>query len=863
MKMPSKVQILSLALVGASLFVKLWTGGGRASGAPKQRKLALLVGVNKYRDPHVPTLSGCVNDANNWEDLLTKKFGFAPGDILKLTDEQATKAAVKEAFAKHLVAQATSDTVVVIAVSSHGTQVLDRNGDEADGLDESFVLHDSNFAQDEDPPSQLIDDEINVMLTELNRKTQHIVLIADSCFSGDIAKGRVRFLPLSDRVRQQAAELVAKRGLADDQPDGIKPEEGGPRYVLISAAQSDQTANEKFFAGQVNGALTWYLTSALRKADADATYKDVFDKVRFDVTAAFAGQQPQIEGAEQETALFGLKAVPADAYLAVQSTRGNKLTLGGGQVHGIGVGSKFGIFPPGTRTARGATPLATAEVKSVALTTSEAELPASVSLPGGARAFPTTYMVPIHRTKVFVPKKPALAKIREAIKANPAVELFDQDKDYDLRVAEDTGRQALVLEAGNAGPITDPVPESAPDAAGTMAAKINAWAKWYNVRNLANPVESLDVSFKQIRSEQQGSTGKATSDGDHRRLVKDEEFYVRIENKEDQPLYFNILDLASTGQIALVPLSNAIVKAHGKWEHRYKADLPKGLDYDRDTLKLVVSTQPLDLKFVEQPAAPGAAKGVLSTVADLVGKAAFGGARGIALVDDDANQWATREVVYEVQPEVTVEEQKVIETCYDRLPSLGVSWKKARQRRGVADPVQLSPQVNGITFHNSLGRVAPLYMSCLLAEKLAAFTKAVAILGVTDIHHLGIYNYRCIGGGSPDGHSCKVSEHAFARAIDFASFTTKDKGTVVVEKDWTKRSQSTCKVTGGSEKDQFLRDVACNPGKATFNILLTPNYNAAHRNHFHADATPTKNHSVRGGDVTAEGTDPDDANLGD
>ena len=392
MRMPRKAQVAAVLLfVGASVLGLVSTGTGQPTGGSQSRRLALLIGVDKYRDPNIRPLSGCGNDIANWEDVLMKRYGFAATDIVKLVDEKATKAAVKDAFAKHLVARATADTVVFIALSSHGTQVLDRNGDEAaDGLDETFVLHDTKINESESA-SHLVDDEVNQLIADLNKKTQHVVLIADSCHSGTVtrAAGPARSIPVSERVRQQAAELVAKsRSFADDETESIKPPQGGPRYVLFSASKSNETAHEKLFDGKTNGAFTWFMTAALRKANDDATYKDIFEKVRFDVTTAFPAQHPEIEGAEQETGLFGLKPVKGEAYLAVESAQGNKLTLAGGQVHGIGVGSRFGIFAPGTKTSKGATPLATAEVKSVALTTSQAELTPAAKDPGRGPRIP-------------------------------------------------------------------------------------------------------------------------------------------------------------------------------------------------------------------------------------------------------------------------------------------------------------------------------------------------------------------------------------------------------------------------------------------------------------------------------------------
>src|SRR5262245_36402714 len=66
--------------------------------SPAQRKLALLVGINKYKAKEIPSLEGPVNDVHRMQALLVGKFGFAPEDVTLLTDEQATHAGIVEQF---------------------------------------------------------------------------------------------------------------------------------------------------------------------------------------------------------------------------------------------------------------------------------------------------------------------------------------------------------------------------------------------------------------------------------------------------------------------------------------------------------------------------------------------------------------------------------------------------------------------------------------------------------------------------------------------------------------------------------------------------------------------------------------------
>ena len=91
---------------------------------------------------------------------------------------------------------------------------------------------------------------------------------------------------------------------------------------------------------------------------------------------------------------------------------------------------------------------------------------------------------------------------------------------------------------------------------------------------------------------------------------------------------------------------------------------------------------------------------------------------------------------------------------------------------------------------------------------------------VTRIDHYGSYACRNIYGRK----DAPLSRHATADALDIAGFTLANGTRVSVERDWGR---------SGAEA-LFLRDVhrgACR----VFDSALGPDYNAAHRNHFHFD----------------------------
>jgi hypothetical protein len=124
-------------------------------------------------------------------------------------------------------------------------------------------------------------------------------------------------------------------------------------------------------------------------------------------------------------------------------------------------------------------------------------------------------------------------------------------------------------------------------------------------------------------------------------------------------------------------------------------------------------------------------------------------------------------------------------------------------------------------------------LTCEMAVAVALWLEhevqplATELLGqrVATVRSLGSYSCRNIRGNAFWGH--RRSEHATANAADIAGFTLADGRTVSVRKHWR----------GESAEARFLRQAharAC----PYFRAALGPDYNAAHRDHFHLDRGP-------------------------
>jgi hypothetical protein len=125
-------------------------------------------------------------------------------------------------------------------------------------------------------------------------------------------------------------------------------------------------------------------------------------------------------------------------------------------------------------------------------------------------------------------------------------------------------------------------------------------------------------------------------------------------------------------------------------------------------------------------------------------------------------------------------------------------------------------------------RPATPVLACPLAASLAVWEREVVqpeaerIMGsrVVQIEHFGTYSCRRLYGRTSGGWS----EHARAAAIDVAGFRFADGRRLTVARDWTGEGK-------GAAFLHAVRDGACR----AFSTTLSPDYNAAHRDHLHLD----------------------------
>ena len=152
----------------------------------------------------------------------------------------------------------------------------------------------------------------------------------------------------------------------------------------------------------------------------------------------------------------------------------------------------------------------------------------------------------------------------------------------------------------------------------------------------------------------------------------------------------------------------------------------------------------------------------------------------------------------------------------DATPRSGCGWRNAVEASAVGG-----------------ARLAVKPLTCEVAVGVAFWMEhvvqpaAVSILGtrVASVEHLRSYACRNVRG-SP-AFADRPSEHAFANALDIKGFRLADGRRVAIAADWGRNSA----------EGRFL--AAAHAGACRyFRVAIGPDYNAAHRDHFHFDRGP-------------------------
>jgi hypothetical protein len=138
---------------------------------------SLNIGLNSVDPAHYAgwdgALMACEADAEDME-LIARAQNYAT--VRKVLTREATRDRVLKELDEAARVLQPGD-LFLLSYSGHGGQLPDRNSDEVDAQDETWVLYDG----------ELIDDEIYVALSKLKQGVR-VLMFSDSCHSGTVSR---------------------------------------------------------------------------------------------------------------------------------------------------------------------------------------------------------------------------------------------------------------------------------------------------------------------------------------------------------------------------------------------------------------------------------------------------------------------------------------------------------------------------------------------------------------------------------------------------------------------------------------------------------------------------------------------------
>jgi hypothetical protein len=168
---------------------------------------AVIIGIDEYEDPRIPTLKYAANDAKGMEKTLLG-LGFERNRIITLLKpHETTKAAIERVLADELRQKVGRDDRVLVFFAGHGkTETV---GDESEGYLLPFNAN----------PDLLYSTAIGMRaLRDISYRlpAKHVLYIVDACYSGYAMYNRSMTATLREEMLKKRAIQVLTAGRQED-----------------------------------------------------------------------------------------------------------------------------------------------------------------------------------------------------------------------------------------------------------------------------------------------------------------------------------------------------------------------------------------------------------------------------------------------------------------------------------------------------------------------------------------------------------------------------------------------------------------------------------------------------------------------
>lgn len=593
-------------------------------------KIALIIAIGQYG-----SATGWDNIASTNDIPLIKATLAAQGfdtvnNVAIIRGQQATRAGITEAIQQHLVKKAHTGSIAILHYSGHGQQVFDDNGEELDGFDEALVPYDApqkveGPTADYKGEKHLRDDELGSLLSQVRQKigpSGDLIVVLDACHSGTATRGELTHVRGTKvKIAPEGYQPSQSRGQSEGWDEAGEGDQLSPMVVISGAGANQLNYEAQDENGNRVGSLSYALSRTMSNAEANTSYRGLFDKIMVDMSSLAPRQTPQIEG-DLNRQILGGQAVPQLDYYTVKERYDEKnITIKGGQLYGIYEDTEVALYDIDTQDTTGVAPKATGRVIVSYLQESDVLLDKGLSKNEveNSWVFITSKNFGDMQVKVKldIRDNDAFAKaLQKEFAEAPLIQETPEDPELlvemNTEYTQEQGANTLqIITAHDYVIYENDVPEARiATTAEDVTEKIISYAQASFLRNLEMEAEDVRVSFEviPIEAERQGRGMVETRSipieekiNEEGILVLHEGDYIklRIINHGLKKAYFALLDIQPDNII------NALIPNNGRTAEEYVVAagdtlMPNDIfqiapPFGTENFKLIATTKPFEI----------------------------------------------------------------------------------------------------------------------------------------------------------------------------------------------------------------------------------------------------------------------------
>lgn len=541
-----------------SMVSLLWTSATFGE-QPDHHIVGLHIGIGAYTGPGATPLTLHMTTERFLLPLMAERYrvDWLPSAID--VDRQGFRDALLRLLAEARQRKADgADVTAVFMYTGHGSRVVDQNGDEEDGLDQTFVTVHGSL---QDGTHDVRDDDIDAFRNALTAEGIHLTMIAEACHSETLFRGPATLnVPRGNFTIGPAERLFTDPSFdafytLGNQPksEGTEPPATeGSSFVSISAATDRQLARTLRVEGVEWGVFSLAMYRTILELTGPVSYATFYETLcaharLIDQTLSGTPQTPSLHTAGSDADRLFLARTPIPFAVRVLSGDGTRATLSAGFEAGFTEGTVVGLYDSAEALQAGSEPVTTAVVTEARIGRSSIDgrgvqsgMLSRVLTPGMADCL--VYIDPGLPAEFFAALRLERDARRIILTEDPLEAMFvvqpSENQDIEVRWAREPMR-------GPDQPRLDPI-KSLPFVASNgvwnarpVIAELSRLVRIQRLRGITHHENAIRLSWGDLQDEIEHIAFPIV-------VPEDGEYQVQITNHSGVPMYYHLIEIYTT-----------------------------------------------------------------------------------------------------------------------------------------------------------------------------------------------------------------------------------------------------------------------------------------------------------------------------